>query len=778
MDYFIVKRNGHVFRPNGHRSSHREIYNKMLNGGYIFCDYSMNVSFVPYRTSRNITFDGLVWGNVVNVRPKEIKQASIGDIVSSVRSAVPTSASVAPPPSYRTTPEIVSSTPSVISSTTMPPSYRQQSVSSYSQPSVSVSRPPSIAESSKMPSEQPAIYTSSAISEGSRRSSTISEQPAIYTSSAISEGSKMSSEVSTRTSRSPSLITVKPPSVETRSESSTTVPATSSWKNDLLVKELCPNQQSFNLCLNNIGKLYNFDVIKLSQIRKLERNDDLTDDQKLNHLKGILDFTLAEKEQIKLVSDKLNELVNSNYVKPPTLIQQLKSKFGWKSDIQKVVAYVKIICNLLNKQNLTYTEIRNLRYNHDLLLKNLPTDILTILQGTFREFREEKKTDWWKKLDEPLTAFEELGNDPDINKLLEKYDNERTKENYDKIMAVINKKKENTCSYALKYGLGYEISGRSLSKSKLLYQVCDTVNKNCNYLLEIKPFNINYKKIIDKINELGFSPPRIAYFECPMSPRKRNEFIDLCIGKGKMTQQQCQEKLKNVKYLMYIITEKLDPINPVNLSDKDFNTIILILGILHKNGIVYDNININHIIKNNKIGTFYLINFDKAELTQDKTKREQDFIDIETILEFYDNKPISFENSKFKEARKTLTTYAEKLDSKRFGQVIPKRISITSFSDEGDIDLDAPPIATGIFTGKPSSEALKAPQIPPEDLEKVNTVKQFLTLANKDDPDKFLMQYQNYIKSIKDKNAKLEVYNAVKNTFGNKFDEEDWDFLL
>ena len=709
MDYFIVKRNGHVFRPNGHRSSHREIYNKMLNGGYIFCDYSMNVSFVPYRTSRNISFDGLVWGNVVNVRPKEIKQAPISDIVSSVRSAVPETASVAPPPSYRTVPSV--------SGTTMPPSYREPSVSAYSQPSVSVSRPPSVVESSRTPLEQPAIYTSSAISEGSIPS--------------------------TRTSRSPSLTTVRPS-----------------------VQVIDPNIEIFNKLKEKLQKLYTFDN-KLSDKIKYADN--------INELENIAKLNDKEREEITIIITPLYNIVKSDYEKPEGYVNYLKSlvinvKNSFTSN--KIEKYVKNIYNLLDKPDLTIEETASLRKDYYCAQKQFSTltgKRLQAVNEAFRKLTQDKEEaqkvkniqiaeiqkildenpnlknippimtefnrfkttegasqenirrmidekleklgarkpqyeliNWWERLDEPLTEFEELGDDPKINKLLEKYDKNRTKDNYDKIMAVIDKKKEETCSYALKYGLGYEISGRSLSKSKLLYQACDT-DDNCNYLLEIKPFNINYKKIIDKVNELGFSPPRIAYFKCPMSPSKRDEFIDLCIGKGKMTHQECKNRIQNIKYLMYIITEKLDPINPANLSDKDFNTIILILGIFHKNGIVYDNININHIIKNNKTGTFYLINFDKAELTNDKAKREQDFIDIETMLEFYDNKPISFENSKFKVARKTLTTYAEKLGSKKFGQIIPRKASITSFGDEGDIDLDAP--IASLFTGK-SSETL------------------------------------------------------------------------
>lgn len=696
MDYFIVKRNGHVFKPNGHRSSHREIYNKMLNGGYIFCDFSRNVSFVPYRTSRSMSFDGLIWGNVVNVRPKEIKQASISDIVSSVRSAVPETASVAPP-SYRTVPETA---PSIISGTTVPPSYREPSVSAYSQPSVSVSRPSSISEGSKMPSEQPIIYQST-----------------------ISEGSIPS----TRTSRSPSLTTVRP-SVQIED----------------------PNIEKFKQLKEKLQKLYTFDV-KLSDKIKYADN--------INELENIAELNEKEREEMTIMITPLYEIVKSNYENPKgfvnylkTLVKNVKNSFT----SNKIDKYVVNIYNLLDKSYLTIEETASLRKDYYCAQKQFLTltgkrfqaineafrkltqdkeeaqkrknihidkiqEILdehpnlkniTPIMTEFNRFKDTEGAsqeqirklinieleklgarkpqfeliNWWERLDEPLTEFEELGDDSDINKLLEKYDNKRTKENYDKIMAVIDKKKENTCSYALKYGFGYEISGKSLSKSKLLYQACDTVDNNCNYLLEIKPFNSNYKKIIDKINELGFSPPRIAYFECPMSPSKRDEFIDLCIGKGKMTQKQCQEKIQNVKYLMYIITEKLDPVNPANLSDKDFNTIILTLGVLHDKGIVYDNININHIIKNNKTGTFYLINFDKAELTKDKAKREQDFIDVQTILELYDNKPISFENSKFKESRKTLTTYAERLGSKKFGQIKERRESITSdFSDEDDM---------------------------------------------------------------------------------------------
>lgn len=65
-----------------------------------------------------------------------------------------------------------------------------------------------------------------------------------------------------------------------------------------------------------------------------------------------------------------------------------------------------------------------------------------------------------------------------------------------------------------------------------------------------------------------------------------------------------------------------------------------------------------------------------------------------------------------------------------------------------------------------------------KDSEKVNTVKQLLQTVKGDDPDAFLMGYIRYINSIQDKNAKLEVYNAVKAKFGIKFNEEEWKYMM
>lgn len=78
MDYYIVK-NGIIKQNGGNKCSENKLKKAMMNGGRIVYDmYDDDILFLP-KNGKTIK-PSVIWGKVINVRPKEIEKASVAEI--------------------------------------------------------------------------------------------------------------------------------------------------------------------------------------------------------------------------------------------------------------------------------------------------------------------------------------------------------------------------------------------------------------------------------------------------------------------------------------------------------------------------------------------------------------------------------------------------------------------------------------------------------------------------------------------------------------------------
>ena len=83
MDYYIVK-NGIIKQNGGGKCSENKLKNAMMKGGSIVYDmYDDDILFLP--KNNKIIKPSITWGNVINVRPKEIEKASISTITKVIK---------------------------------------------------------------------------------------------------------------------------------------------------------------------------------------------------------------------------------------------------------------------------------------------------------------------------------------------------------------------------------------------------------------------------------------------------------------------------------------------------------------------------------------------------------------------------------------------------------------------------------------------------------------------------------------------------------------------